>query len=170
MRKILFVFGVMLVACSQAPKDKAIALIKEDVKKSLYHPESYEAVETLFDSAFAPKDDPAFFEKTLKFSRLAIEIQNVTEKGRMAERRMNTWCQAYMSGIDQVNYIQAKQEYDEAIQKVEKLNFRLQKVSEELRKLAVPYRCFIGFKLTHTFRTKNNEGNTQMGKKIYSMW
>ena len=68
MKKVmLFVAALMtLVACSQSPEDKAKVLIKESMKKTLYHAETYDPVETVVDSAFTPFDDPAFYEKTIK--------------------------------------------------------------------------------------------------------
>ena len=59
----LALFAVIVVACGQSQEQKAETLIKENLKKSLYKPESYKPVETKVDSAFAPYDDPAFFEE-----------------------------------------------------------------------------------------------------------
>ena len=75
MKKVVFVIlAILITACSQSPEQKANALIQEKVKNSLYHPETYEAVETIIDSAFAPKDDPAFYEKTLKIYHYAKDL------------------------------------------------------------------------------------------------
>ena len=54
MKKVLlFVAALMtLVACSKSPEEKANVLIKESMKKTLYHIETYDPVETLVDGAF----------------------------------------------------------------------------------------------------------------------
>lgn len=66
-------FGLMMVymvTYSQSPDDKAKTLIRNSIEKTLAHPESYEALKTVVDSAFAPFDDPAFFSKTLEICKL----------------------------------------------------------------------------------------------------
>ena len=56
MRRILL--GALLVtlfaSCSKSLEDKANTLIEEDIKKTLYHPETYDPAETQVDSAFTP--------------------------------------------------------------------------------------------------------------------
>lgn len=74
MKKILlFSLAVIcLMSCSQSPDNKAKLLIRESVEKALVHPESYKPLETVVDSAFAPFDDPAFYEKTLEICKMNI--------------------------------------------------------------------------------------------------
>ena len=65
MKKNLMFIAVLfaLISCNQSPQEKANALIEVDLKKSLYHPETYNPAETVVDSAFTPFDDPIFYEK-----------------------------------------------------------------------------------------------------------
>lgn len=56
----LALVAIVVVACGQSQEQKAESLIKEELKKSLYKPETYKPIETKVDSAFAPYDDPAF--------------------------------------------------------------------------------------------------------------
>ena len=78
MKKLLLltltVFSI--ISCSQSPENKANALIQKDVKNTLSHPESYEALETVVDSAFAPFDDPAFYKKTLMIVKKTVGETN----------------------------------------------------------------------------------------------
>lgn len=62
MRRILFLSActLLLAACSQSPKEKAEALIKENLQSTLYYPDTYAPSSTQLDSAFAPYDDPSF--------------------------------------------------------------------------------------------------------------
>ena len=62
-----------VISCSQPSENKVDTLIQESVKKSLSHPESYLAIETVVDSAFAPFDDPSFYERTLEISKMTLE-------------------------------------------------------------------------------------------------
>lgn len=170
MKKIVYVIlASVIVACNQSPEKKANALIQESVKKTLYHPESYEAVETIIDSAFAPKDDPVFFEKTLKLYHYTMDLQKCTEEIQQAERSMNIWHHSYMSEYAQTEYNYAKQKYDKGIQEEEKLKNKIRKAYEEVAKIAESGRRFIGFKAIHKFRAQNNSGNTVMGENIYIM-
>lgn len=60
------IVGILAFAsCAHSPEEKANALIEASLKKSLYHPETYDPAETLVDSAFTPFDDPVFYEKAL---------------------------------------------------------------------------------------------------------
>ena len=170
MKKVVFVIlTIVITACSQSPEQKANALIQEKVKNSLYHPETYEAVETIIDSAFAPKDDPAFHEKTLKLYHYVMDVQKNQEKANDAERSMSLWKSPYMSEYAKRKYNEAKQEYDDCIKQEEKLINKIQKTNKELEKIAEPGRRFIGFKVTHKFRAQNNAGNTFMGEYVYIM-
>lgn len=67
-RRILFLSActLLLAACSQSPKEKAEALIKENLQSTLYHPDTYAPSSTQLDSAFAPYDDPFFYENYAK--------------------------------------------------------------------------------------------------------
>lgn len=44
----------LFVSCGKSPEEKANALIEDDIKKVLYHPETYDPAETQVDSAFTP--------------------------------------------------------------------------------------------------------------------
>ena len=76
MKRILFIVAttLLLASCVKTPEQKAEALIKEHLQKSLYHPDTYAPSETQLDSAFAPCDDPEFYEKTLKLAKLGDAI------------------------------------------------------------------------------------------------
>jgi len=77
--KKLVLFGFVIacmMSCGQSSDEKAQALIRKSMEKSLVHPESYEALNTVVDSAFAPFDDPAFFNKTLEICKINIEELN----------------------------------------------------------------------------------------------
>lgn len=167
MKRFIFIPMVMLiVACNQTPEDKANALIQESVKKSLYHPESYEPVETVVDSAFAPMDDPAFYEKSLKACHLAVELQKYTEEVKRAKSLMAIWQDSW-DAFSKNEYNEAKEEYDTCNDKIEQLEDNIKKVGEDMMELIESGRRFIGFKVTHKFRAKNNRGNSLMGKNIY---
>lgn len=167
MKKLVLVLTAMMaVACSQTPEEKATALIQESVKKSLYHPDSYDPVETMVDSAFAPMDDPVFYEKSLKVCHLSVELQKYTEEAKRAQSSMAIWQNSW-DAFSKNKYNDAKKENDTYNEKIELLEAKIQKVGEDMMELVESGRKFIGFKVTHKFRAKNNKGNTLMGKNVY---
>ena len=74
MKKVLLFVLVMasLMLCGKSYRDQTIASVSEDIGKSLIDPEKYETISTVIDSAFAPFDDPVFFEKTLKICKISV--------------------------------------------------------------------------------------------------
>ncbi|MBR1464647.1 MAG: hypothetical protein IJ604_14890 [Prevotella sp.] len=167
MKNIVFILAVLLiVSCSKTPEEKASALIQEKVKSSLYHPESYEAVETVIDSAFAPKDDPAFYEKTLKYYHLSQEVLKYEEEVKRSKRKMALWQNAH-DAYGKNEYDEAEEEYNSNSSEVESLMGKLQKIGEDLKMLVESGRRFIGFKATHKYRANNNRGNTLLRTNFY---
>jgi len=74
MKKVLLFVLVMasLMLCGKSYRDQTVTLVNEDIGRSLIDPEKYETVGTVIDSAFAPFDDPVFFEKTLKICKMSV--------------------------------------------------------------------------------------------------
>lgn len=61
---------ICMLSCGRSQDSKIEELIRDRINLSLDNPERYEAVETIVDNAFAPKDDPVFYRKTLKVCNL----------------------------------------------------------------------------------------------------
>lgn len=74
MKKVLLFVLVMvsLMLCGKSYKDQAVSSVSENIGRSLIDPEKYETIGTVIDSAFAPFDDPVFFEKTLKICKMSV--------------------------------------------------------------------------------------------------
>ena len=125
---VLFALALFcMISCSQTPENKVSSLIRANIEKSLAHPDSYEAIETVVDSAFAPFDDPAFYQKTLEICLMNVE------------------------------------ELDDSLTK--EVQKHIQELSEMM---GLEYR-FIGFKVTHRYSAKNDDGETFTGEKVYIM-
>lgn len=118
---------ISILSCSQSPQNEVNALIRKNVEKTLSHPESYEALQTVVDSAFAPFDDPAFFEKTLEICKMNIEEESDSLAAKIAERGQ-----------------------------------------ELIAMMGTEYR-FIGYKVTHSYSARDDEGVTFTGEKVYIM-
>lgn len=163
---LLFV-AVIMIACSQSPEQKAEALVKESLKKTLYKPETYKAVETKVDSAFAPYDDPAFFEELAELGKMNDEYAELEEKAKHAKSSMYIWSGPYQSAFGRNEYQEAKEEYEEANAKIEKLKTKGRKQYEKVAMMLQGERKFIGYKVLHNYRADNNAGNTLIGNTIF---
>ena len=169
MKKIFYLalVAIVMVACGQSQEQKAEALIKESLKKSLYKPETYKPVETKVDSAFAPYDDPAFFEELAELGKMNSEYADLEEKAKHAKSSMSIWSGPYQTSFGRNQYQESKEEYDEANAKIEKLNTKGRKQYEKVANMLQGNRKFIGYKAIHNYRADNNAGNTLIGNTIF---
>ena len=169
MKKIFYLalVAIVMVACGQSQEQKAEYLIKESLKKSLYKPETYKPVETKVDSAFAPYDDPAFFEELAELGKMNSEYEELESKAKHAKSSMAIWSGPYMSAYGRNEYQEAKSDYEEANAKLEKLKTKGRKQFEKIANMLQESNKFIGYKAVHNFRADNNAGNTLIGNTIF---
>lgn len=169
MKKIFYLalVAIVMVACGQSQEQKAEYLIKESLKKSLYKPKTYKPVETKVDSAFAPYDDPAFFEELAELGKMNSEYEELESKAKHAKSSMAIWSGPYMSAYGRNEYQEAKSDYEEANAKLEKLKTKGRKQFEKIANMLQVSNKFIGYKAVHNYRADNNAGNTLIGNTIF---
>ena len=169
MKKIFYLalVAIVIVACKQSQEQKAEYLIKESLKKSLYKPETYKPVETKVDSAFAPYDDPTFFEELAELGEMNSEYEELESKAKHAKSSMAIWSGPYMSAYGRNEYQEAKSDYEEANAKLEKLKTKGRKQFEKIANMLQVSNKFIGYKAVHNYRADNNAGNTLIGNTIF---
>lgn len=169
MKKIvLFSIAILsLVSCVRTPEDLANSLIRERVKNTLFFPDSYEAIETVVDSAFTPKDDPAFYDKALELYNLFTVVEACRSEADRAERVMNIWKNPYLDGLGQVNYKQSKKNFEKYSEQVKYYTSKIEQEKDYLQEIINVKPKFIGFKVTHKFRAKTNSGNVMIGEKVF---
>lgn len=169
MKRVLL--GIVLVAlfasCNKSPEDKVNALIGEDIKKVLYHPETYDPTETQVDSAFTPFDDPAFYKKTVQLCKLGMSIDEYDRNMKSAKSSMSIWSGPYQSAFGRNEYQEAKDKYDENAQNKKSAEAKAKKLTDELKDMLDKERQFIGFKARHRYRANNNAGQTVFGEMKY---
>lgn len=154
----------LLVSCGKSPEDKANALIGEDIKKVLYHPETYDPAETRIDSAFTPFDDPAFYDKAVQLCKVGVAIDEYDRNMKRAKSSMSIWGGPYQSAYGRNNYQEAKDKYDENEQNKKTAEIKAKKIAEELKVLLDCEKTFIGFKACHRYRAQNNAGQVNFGE------
>lgn len=161
------VFITLFASCNKSPEDKANALIKEDIKKILYHPETYAPAETQVDSAFTPFNDPEFYKKTAQLYKLGKTIDECNNNMKSAKSSMAIWSGPYQGTFGRNEYQEAKKEYNENAEKKKKAERKAKKLGEELKTMLEKEQQFIGFKAQHRYRANNNAGQTVFGEMEY---
>ena len=167
MKKILlavFAVAALMASCQKSNQEKADALVGEEMKKILYFPDSYEAVETVLDSAFSPLDDPALYEKTLKMTEHLKNLTQLDERMKIDKSTMAIYSGPYQTAYDRDKCNEAKEEYVNASEEKKKSLEAVTNISNEIKAKYANVHKFIGFKAQHTYRAKNNAGNTLIGK------
>lgn len=105
MKRVLL--GALIVSlfasCGKSREDKVSELIKDDIKKVLYHPETYDPAETQVDSAFTPFDAPAFYEKTVQLCKLGMSINECDRNMKHAKSSMSIWSGLYSHLMERTN-------------------------------------------------------------------
>ncbi|MBP3471082.1 MAG: hypothetical protein J6K41_02455 [Paraprevotella sp.] len=169
MKKVLLgaIIVSLFASCGKSREDKASELIKDDIKKVLYHPETYDPAETQVDSAFTPFDDPVFYKKTLRLYKLGMSIDECDRNMKHAKSSMSIWSGPYQSAFDRNKYQEAKDEYDENAQNKKSAEIKAKKLANELKTMLDKERQFIGFKARHRYRANNNAGQTVFGEIKY---
>lgn len=169
MKKIVFLLICVTItfACTQSPQKKAEALIKESVQKTLYFPDSYEAVETQLDSAFSPFNDPKVVETILDLCRKGVDLEDLELEMKQAKSSMSIWSGPYMTAFGKNEYNEAKAKFEDAETKYNALINKVQKISEGLKDQFEKAPEFIGYKAHHRYRAKNNAGGVVMGDMAF---
>jgi hypothetical protein len=148
--------------------DKTNELIETHIQKMLVIPESYDPVETILDSAYAPYDSPELLALTYKVSQMGIELQNLKDKAKIAKSFMSIWEEdPYSSSFAQNEYQESKAEYEQIVEQQKEVEKRLTKAGEEMKELLQKEPEFIGYKATHRYRAKNNAGQVLIGDQFY---
>ena len=135
-------------------------------EKNLYHPESYEAVEIQLDSAYAPFDDPKFYEKTLKLANYNSQAIELDKEMKQAKSSMAIYSDRY-SEYSRNEYQESKEKYENTQAELEALKSKVEKLVEEIKAETQKTPSFIGFKARHKYRANNNAGNTVFGMQLF---
>lgn len=168
MKKILFaLFAITAIVACQSNEDKAAKLIKEELNKTLYKPETYKPIETKLDSAFAPYDDPAFFDALEEMGETMSKYEELEREVKHAKSSMAIWGGPYQTAFGRNEYNEAKEDYNEANEKMEKLKEKGKKQYDKVVSLLMGERKFIGFRAVHNYRADNNMGNTLIGNSVF---
>ena len=169
MKHLLFLSTLILICSCSSPEDKANELIKKDLRKSLYKPDTYQPVETVIDSAFSPVDSPESFSIMDQMTLYNQEAEKQKFEMESEESSMSLWSGPYQSELGKTEYKQAKRKYDEAKAKANDYLYKAYVSSLDLMDKMSQKKTFIGWKVRHNYRADNNAGNTLIGDMVYIM-
>ena len=173
MRKLLMlpIAALMLASCGETMEDKAEVLIEKEMQGTLHNPDTYDALETKVDSAFAPDDNPAVFAMLAEIGSANISISqceaNIAElKKNMENAEVGIKLMSKRKG-DKYREGEAKYKklYDECITQIDKLRSAQDTVGMFVEKRLMDVkaaldadRAFVGFKAVHRYSAKNKDG------------
>ena len=168
MKKFIFVFTIalVLISCGKSPEEKANELIKIEVIKTLYKPDTYNPVETKLDSAFSPSCDPELLKKMHEIFIMVPQMMQLKNELDDAQSSMAMWSNS-QTDIGTNEYNKAKQKYENLSSQLESLQLKGTKIVQEVRSMMSQSPKFIGFMATHNYRADNNAGNTLIGNEIF---
>lgn len=152
---LLVPFMFLLESCGGSLDNKINILLKNEIKKELVYPDTYEAVETLIDSAFTPFYDPEFYHKTVQLYELGKLIYECNEN--IEETKY------YMSEYDEIlafdsspyslrAYQEAKDEYELNVENKRIAENDIKELVSELKSMINEPPRFIGYKVLHSYR------------------
>ena len=173
MKKILLaaLMAAALASCTETMEDKAEVLIEKEMKNTLHNPDTYDALETKVDSAFAPDDNPEVFlllaeigSANISLSRCESNIAELKTNMQNAEANINL-----MSNLKGGNYVEGQKKYreyyEECARQIEKLSAAQDTITThigkklmEVKKVLDARREFVGFKAVHRYSAENKEG------------
>lgn len=160
-------------SCGQSAVDIAEQAVRAELRKTLYNFDSYEALETLVDSAYNTIEySPRTLELYRRYKAHIEQEQEATEALTEAERSLATWedLAQYGSSISRYEYKRAQQALKEARENLERSKQTGRELELEWQNLleAYPQNAeFVGWRVEHSYRDKNPDGFSRVTSAIY---
>jgi hypothetical protein len=161
--------SLILLGCGVSTEKKIEKVVNEEVKKNLYIPDSYDPVETIVDSAFSPYDNPSLLDKMIQLVELGSELEKIEFQLKQAKSSMALWEDqkyGYYSSYERNEYEEAKENYEKALEQQSLFQSKGESIANEIRGIVEDGNYFVGYKVTHRYRAKNNAGRTIMADRV----
>ena len=159
--------AIVLVSCSKTPEQKAEALVKENDKKVLLKPDTYDPIETKIDSVYSPYNDTDFYKEVTNFSELLSEVSRCKNSVENAKHDLAFYGRAVSSSYFKEKYQEAKEKYEAAIKKHNKIKEEIQNQYEDIAAKLEGEHTFSGYVIAHSFRANNNDGQTSIANFVF---
>lgn len=152
---LLVPFMFLLESCGSSLDDKINVLLENEIKKELAYPDTYEAVETIIDSAFTPFYDPEFYHKAVllyELGELICECNENIEETKYDMSRYDDELAYFPSPYLSRAYQEAKDEYELNVENKRIAENDIKKLISELKYMINEPPRFIGYEVIHSYR------------------
>ena len=168
MKKILWIMiaAIGLTACGKSNEEKANELIKKELNKVIVNIDTYEPIETVIDSAFAPMQTVDMIS-LLKGFPAQLRLYNKLQSDVAEARRLMSIYERPYSSHDRIMYNQYKENYESASKELDELNEKMTTVSERVQKASEETPVFNGYMVHHQYRYVKENGNKAIGKHLF---
>lgn len=164
---VLFTVSVAFSSCSTNKEEKARQLSEQKIKETLSDPESFDMVTFELDSAYAPFDDPQFYELASQLfnSRQMLDVAKDDKNKAELEYALYSDNPVFNNRFAKVQRRQAKEKLDKSKETLESLNIHDSTIVSKIRKSLSAGKKFIGYKTRVTYRATDNYSNNINGGK-----
>lgn len=164
---VLLLVSMAFSSCSMSKEEKARKLSEEKIKETLADPESFDMVTFEMDSAYAPFDDPQFYELTIQLlnSKQMLDAAKEDKNNAELEYALFNDHSIYASEFEKAQRRQAKEKLDKIRNTLVSLNSRDSTIVSKIRMSLSAGRKFIGYKTRVTYRATDNYANNINGGK-----
>ena len=170
MKKVIWFIlaAVCLCACSESMEEKANKLIKKELNKVIVNIDTYEPIETVIDSAFAPMMTAETYELLKGAPAQIRRLSGIMDEIDIAKRGMSLTKNSFFS-FEREKYKEYKEQYESANKRLEEMEAKMKAVTDKLnqRKEAEP--VFNGYRVQHQYRYVKNDGTKTIGKHMFLM-
>lgn len=158
----VFAFISILMSCSLSTEEKAKRLSENKIKETLIIPESYDLASIELDSAFAPYDEPEFYDLTIEFAKDCVAIAEAQNDKQHARSSIALWGGPYQSSYDRVEQSNAREKFRKAKKTESDAIDHAKDIAEQMKEMFSKEPSFIGLKAKVKYRAKTNEGDIEM--------
>lgn len=168
---ILVLIGILLcfvfVQC-KSNEDKALALIKDNMFKTLYDFDSYQPIETKVDSAFhTPYNDSICLRNAVVCKVVYDKIEEYLEEANNALNAAEVW---HDMNWMRDRYFESLNESETALTNAKTLLETSKEYEDTIRMRSnVIMKEFMGWQVTHKFRCKTKGGFSVLSTRVYYM-
>ncbi|MCR5821027.1 MAG: hypothetical protein K6F94_08810 [Bacteroidaceae bacterium] len=171
MKKLFFILTALLClsACNQSKEAKADKLIRKALNAKIINIETYEPVETVFDSVLVPIDSMAGLYEFLSHMPPIVKKYNEYTDAMQKAMLKKSIYEDDISSFSRRQYNEAIEELADATNNVLLLQEKMTRMGDKFKGLKDAEKKFDGYIVTHTYRYVNKEGQKTIGKQLYVM-
>lgn len=157
--------AIFMVSCSESNEEKAEKLIKNEMNKVLVNFDTYEPIETVLDSAYAPVMTADVFNKCFNIPDQLEMMLQLKEESQEAYSMMNSYQRIYSTHDE--TYKKYKERYESTSKKAEIIENKLKALNDSIDNLSKEEPFFNGYIINHKFRYVTKDGEKSIGAFLF---